>query len=124
MIPLIALVTRLGIPVRFAKPALIAALVAVLILAIGVAKCSYDRSVIAGHAARADAATAKADRKADDTAAVQRRADDSRLSSETTALEKVRIDAPDPVARRLARHRCLRLQQSARAAHREPPACQ
>ena len=87
------------------------------------AKCAYDSSVIERHEARQDAANAKADRKADAKAAEQRRADDSRIAQEGGQLEKVQSNANTPVDRRLARHRCLRLQQAARAAGRQPPAC-
>lgn len=94
-----------------------------VLVALGTAKCLYDRAVISRHAAGQEAATAKADRKADAKAAEQRRADDARIVQESTQLEKVQANANTEMERRLARHRCLRLQQSARAEHRQPPTC-
>ncbi len=125
---LIALAARFGIPEPMRRLAVIASLAIALFMILGVAKCSYDRSIIASHDAAQSAATAKADRKADDAAANTRRADDSRLAQERAQLEKVktnaksRDDAKDPngVAARL---RCIRLQQAARASNSQPPAC-
>lgn len=119
---LASLALRAGVPKRFAKAAGIAALVAVLALLLIVGKCSYDQSVIEKHDAKQDAATAKADRKADAKASTERRADDSRLITETQQLEGAR-NAPTDVDRRLARHRCLRTQQADRAAGRKSSVC-
>lgn len=113
----------LGISPRAAKFGLIAALVVAAILGLGIGKCSYDRSVVKNANAGQEAATAKADRRADTKAAEQRRADDGRLAQETRQLERAQSNAKTDVERRLARHRCLRAQQAARAGGREPPAC-
>ncbi|MFL6864101.1 MAG: hypothetical protein ACJ8DZ_13990 [Allosphingosinicella sp.] len=82
-------------------------------------------NIIATHDAKQDAANAKADRKADQKAAETRRVDDRRLTTEETQLEEVRENAKGLSAadRRRARYECIRLQQSARAEHRQPPAC-
>lgn len=103
----------------------IGALVALLVLGLGIAKCSYDRSIISAHDAKQVAATAKADRKADAKAADERRTDDTRLSAETQALNQVETAhaTDDPRTRRIARQRCLRDQQAARASGGEPPTC-
>lgn len=108
-----------------AKALGIGALVAVLVLSLGLAKCAYDRSIIGAHDAKRDAATAKADRKADAKAAEERRTDDARITNETQALENVEAHYANdtPTARRVARQRCIRLQQQARDAGRQPPAC-
>jgi hypothetical protein len=117
------LALKLGVTQRALKVGLIAGAVILLVIGVGVAKCAYDRSIIETHDARQSAANATADRKADAGAAVQRRADDSRLAQETQQLGKVQANAQSDVDRRLARHRCLRQQQAARASGREPPAC-
>ncbi len=116
-------ILALGVPAKFARPLAIVGLILLIIIALGVGKCTYDRSVIAKHDAKIEAATAKADRKADAAAAVTRRADDARITQEATQLEKVQANAPTDADRRLARHRCLRLQQSARAQGKPSPVC-
>lgn len=75
--------------------------------------------------AKQEAVATKADRKADEKAAVERRADDTRISNETQALKDVeeKHATDTPTARRVARQRCIRMQQQARAAGRQPPAC-
>jgi uncharacterized protein YfaS (alpha-2-macroglobulin family) len=112
-----------GVPAKFARPLAIAALVMALLAAMGGLKCAYDRNLIRDHQAAQAAANARADRKADARAAETRRADDARLTQESTQLEKVQANAPNDTARRLARHRCLRLQQAARRDGKQPPAC-
>jgi hypothetical protein len=119
---LAAAAMKLGVAERFAKPAGMAGAAILLLLAAWVLKSCYDARLIERHEAGQRAATAKADRKADTKAAEQRRADDTRLATETRQLEKSR-EADTDLDRRLARHRCLRLQQAARAGGREPPAC-
>jgi uncharacterized protein HemX len=83
----------------------------------------HDHRVIANHDARQDASTARADKKADNHAAVQRQTDDARLTQEQQQLQKAVTNANTNHDRSLARARCIRLQQSARAAKRQPPAC-
>ena len=122
--PLIGLALKVGIPARFAKIAVIASLVVLLVVGLGVAKCAYDRSVIKAHEAERDAATAKADRKADTKAAEERRSDDARLTTETQeikdAVEEAKRTGADP---RAAYYACVRLQQSARARGESSPDC-
>jgi hypothetical protein len=95
-----------------------------LLLVLSVAKCTYDKGVIEEYTAEQTAANAKADRKADQAAAEQRRVDDARLNQEATQLTEI---ANDPTVssmdRRIARHRCIQLQQSARTNGSEPPSC-
>jgi hypothetical protein len=74
MLSLIALAVRFGIPARFAKVAVIAALVFGTLTLLGIAKCTYDRNVIEKHEAkiqeRAKPATDKAaEERARDTIA-------------------------------------------------------
>lgn len=112
-----------GLSERLARVVAIGGLLALLAGAMGGVKCAYDRRLIDNHEARREAASAKADRKADAKAAVQRRADDARIAQEQVQLERVQANATSDMDRRLARHRCLRLQQAARRERRQPPAC-
>ena len=121
---LIGLALKAGIPARFAKIAVIGSLIVLLVVGLGVAKCAYDRSIIKAHDAERDAATAKADRKADAQSAEERRADDTRLAHETNevkeAVNEARVEGRDP---RAAYYECVKLQQSARALGKPPPDC-
>lgn len=108
---------------RMARIIAMAGLFLVILAVLYGAKCSYDRKLIGAHDAKQTAATAVADRKADTKAADQRRVDDARVTQETAQLEKVQANAPTDTARRLARHRCLRAQQSARASGKPSPIC-
>lgn len=123
MLSLIGLALKLGIPPRFAKAAVIATGVVLLLLAIFAAVKIHDHRVIAQHEVKQDAANAKADRTADSHAAEQRRADDARLTNEAQELNRSTNNGQTDLDRRLAFQRCLRMQQSARAAKRQPPAC-
>lgn len=123
MIWLIGLAAKLGVPPQFRKAAVIGAGIVLLGLAIFAAVKLHDRRVIATHEAKQDAANAKADRKADTKAAEQRRADDIRLAQEADQLKEAQSHAKSNHDRSLARARCIRLQQAARAANRQPPAC-
>lgn len=119
---LIGLALKAGIPAKFAKPAIIATLIVLLVVGLGVAKCAYDRSVIKSHEAERDLAIERADRKADAKAAEERRSDDARLTTEAQEIKEAINEAGnDPAARRAAYYRCVELQQSARA-RGEPPA--
>lgn len=121
---LIGWALKLGIPARFAKIAVIAALVTLLVVGLGVAKCAYDRSIIRAHDAQRDAATAKADRAADAKAAEERRSDDARLTKEGQEIKEAINEAGnDPAARRAAYYRCVAKQQEARQKGALVPDC-
>jgi uncharacterized protein HemX len=120
---LLSLVGKLGIPPQFRKAALIGTAIVLLVALLAVGKCTYDRSVIRNHEAKQDAANAKADRAADQKAAEQRRADDSRLTQEANELNRSTDYAQTNHDRSSARFRCIKLQQDARAAKRKPPSC-
>lgn len=121
---LLALAIKAGIAPRFAKPVLIGLAIVLLLAALGTAKCTYDRSVIRNHTAGQDAATAKADRKADTNAATQRRADDARANTEQTeikeAIDVARSTGADP---RAAYYDCVSRQQAARRDGKPPANC-
>lgn len=108
---------------KFAKPLIFVVLAFLILGALWGGKCAYDHSIINAHEAKQDAANSKADRKADNHAAEQRRADDARLTQETNELNRSTNNGQTDLDRRLAFQRCLRMQQSARAAKRQPPAC-
>ena len=122
---LAALAMRAGIPERFARAAVVAIGVVLLILAAGIAKCCYDRTLIASHDAARDLELSEGARAADANAAETRRADDARLSAETYQLNEVVTHAePAPLSdARRNYYSCLRVQQAARAAGRPAPAC-
>ena len=65
----------------------------------------------------------KEDRRADQAAAAQRRKDDIRINQEASALERIAEIETTDMARRLARHRCIRMQQQARRDGGIAPAC-
>ena len=122
---LAALAMRAGIPERFARASVIALGVILLILGLGIAKCRYDRALIAAHDAARDLELSEGARAADANAAETRRADDARLSAETYQLNEVVTHAePAPLSdARRNYYSCLRVQQAARAAGRPAPAC-
>jgi hypothetical protein len=83
----------------------------------------YNHHVIGAHEAKQTASNSIADKKADNQAADQRRSDDARLTNESTELNRSTTNAQTDLDRDLAFQHCLRAQQSARAAKRQPPAC-
>jgi uncharacterized membrane protein YhiD involved in acid resistance len=121
---LISLATGLGVPARLAKPVL-AVVGAILLLGVlWGSKCAYDKRVIANHEAKQEAATAKADRKADAKAAEQRRTDDSRSTAEATEIKETIDEAKRTGANpRAAYYECVRKQQLARRTHKPSPDC-
>lgn len=87
------------------------------------AKALYDHSIISNHDAKIEASAAKDDRKADQKAADQGAKDLARQNQEADELIKVQENAKSETDRRLAFHRCLSLQQRARANGLKPPRC-
>ena len=120
----ISLLIGWGVPAKLAKPLLYGVGVLLLLLAIFAAVKLHDRRVVAQHQAAQDASNAKADRKADQQAGEQRRADDARQTNETqeinNAVSEAKRTGADP---RAAYYHCVELQQAARAAKRVVPAC-
>lgn len=115
---------------KFAKPAgyVLTALLAIAIF-FG-AKALYDHKIISNHDAKIDASAAKADRAADQNAAATETTNVARQNYEADQLTRAADDAPknnpgvDPAtARRIAFHKCLGLQQRARANGLQPPRC-
>lgn len=126
MIPLFLLnwAAKAGIPERFRKDAVVAVFVVLVLAAIVIGVKVHDHNVIKQHEATQDAANTKANQKADNHAAEQRRVDDARSTQEQQQVKEAINEAgSDPAARRAAYYRCVGLQQSARANRQQPPEC-
>lgn len=108
----------------FARIIAYAALVLIIVGALWGAKCAYDSHIIGAHDAKQAAATAKADKNADDNAATSRVTDVTREQNEATqaqeAINEAKRTGADP---RAAYYGCVRKQQSARSAGQPPPVC-
>ena len=121
---LINLALKTGIPPRFAKIAVIAGLVVLLVVGLGAAKCAYDRSVIERHAAAEKAKQAKRERRADTNLERQKDADEAAAAARQREIDNATRNIPDqaPSARQRARA-CLELVRQAEAAGKPKPAC-
>lgn len=88
---------------RFAKPLIYAALAALLIGGLGIAKCAYDRSVIEKHDAKVTAKIATAARSASETATAKA---ENRAAVEIVRVIEIKKDVDhakqDPAAQSLA----------------------
>jgi len=113
-----------GVPLRFARPLMLAGTVLFAAALVALAwRCSVD-SAVDDREARQRAANAEQARKADQGTAEQQRADDARNRAERGELEKVPTDAATPLSDRdRAYLRCVRLQQRARTRGEPAPAC-
>lgn len=111
-----------GVPERWKNAVAWLFLIAAVAIALGIAKRIYDANVIEDHTATVDLSREKADRKADNNAAEQRRVDDARLAQEQQERTDV-VKSADPAVRKREFYRCVRLQQTARANGLEPPSC-
>lgn len=112
------------IPERFRKAFGVAVILVGIVVLISVGVMLHDRRVIKNYTNAQGAKTAKADRKADNTAAEQRRVDDKRSIDEAQevkeAINEAKAEGRDP---RAAYYECVRLQQSARREHKPSPNC-
>ncbi|MBA3670248.1 MAG: hypothetical protein H0W71_09360 [Sphingomonas sp.] len=123
MTAIIARLIALGCPPALAKPLMVAVAALALLGAVAGIKGCYDRRVVSHHNAKVEAATAKADRKADSHAAETRIADQARANAESTQISEALHEAgTDPIARRRAYYDCVRKFQSARA-NQSPATC-
>lgn len=112
-----------GVPLRFARPLMLVAVVGLVVLLVGLAwRCSVDNAVDEREAGQR-AVNVEQARKADQSAAEQQRVDDGRNRAEREQLEKVPTDANPISDRERAYLRCVRLQQRARANGEPAPAC-
>ncbi|WP_414902449.1 hypothetical protein ACMT1E_04265 [Sphingomonas flavalba] len=121
---LIRLALSAGVPERLARPVVIAALVALAIVGLGVAKCRYDAALIARHDAEASTKALTRDAAAKEQAAIERRADDAAVAARTKGLQDAIDAAPDgapgPATVALG---CERLRRQGAAPADLPSAC-
>ena len=98
---------------RWARAAAWAVLVILIIVALGVAKCSYDGRIIETHDAKVTQKTLRTDAAANDAAADQRAKDaisnDTAAKERKDAIEKAAPGRPSGAAVRLG---CERLRQA------------
>lgn len=101
---------------KFAKPLIYALAIVVLVAGFGIAKCSYDRHIIADH----EAATVQRAKPATDQAATERASETTTLSNQEQEMHNVIAAEPDqPIAPTSHARACLQLQR----AGRHSPAC-
>ncbi len=113
-----------GIPPKSARFFAYAGLALILLAAMGMMKCAYDRNLIRNHDSKREATIAKADRKADANAAEQRRVDDARAVTENQEIKEAVNDAvSEGRDGRAAYYSCIKLQQAARRSNLPPAAC-
>ncbi len=121
------MLTMLAAKIGLSPRVLIGGLIALAVAALLTLTYCLGKSAGKGEANEArlegNVEAVKADRAADTKAAETRRTDDARLTAEQSELKEVTTNAPDPAAARRAHYRCIRLQQAAREAGREPPSC-
>ena len=98
---------------RWARAAAWAALVILIVMALGVAKCTYDGRIIEAHDAKVTQKTLRTDAAANDAAADQRAKDaisnDTAAKERKDAIEQAAPGRPSDAAVRLG---CERLRQA------------
>ncbi len=121
---LIAWLVLKGVSPKFARPLAYAALALTLLAVMLGMKMAYDRNLIRTHDSKREATIAKADRKADATAAEQRRVDDERANTENQEIkEAVNEAVSEGRDGRAAYYACIERLQAARRGHLAPPDC-
>jgi hypothetical protein len=121
---LIGIVTGWGVSKKLAGPFIVLLGIAIVVALFLGAKALYDSNLIKTHDLKVEAQQSKDDRKADTTAAEQRRADDARVAREKEELDNVLTKPASTAAQRRADfYRCIELQRRARANGLEPPTC-
>lgn len=119
------LATHLGVTQKVAKFGLIGFAVVSLIVGLGVAKCSYDKSIVTNYVAKAEVKDLKTTVKANEHAANKRIEDTVRISGEAAELQR-NIDHADAKTIndvRASYYECVRRQQLARKQRKQSPAC-
>ena len=131
MMPTLLALVPSFIPPRFRKAAVFVTLALLLLAALGMAKCAYDRSVIRKHDAAQQLKIerdklAQATREREATAALVRRQreDEVAATARTREIDHATKNIPDtaPSARQRARA-CIELRRQAKANGRPEPAC-
>ncbi len=113
-----------GVSPRFARPLAYAGLVLAFLVLMAVGKCSYDRSVIAKHDAKATLDQAKRERTADANLHEQKGRDETASTQRQEEIDHATRNIPDqaPSARQRARA-CVELRRQAKASGGREPAC-
>lgn len=122
---LIGLALKAGIPARFAK---VAVIVALIVLAVGTffgAKALYDRSVIRDHTQKQEGRQTKRERTADTNLELRKDVDEAAARLRQQEIDNATKNIPDqaPSARQRARA-CVELVRQAKAAGQPIPACE
>jgi len=126
---LFSLLTGWGVPARAAKPVGFVGIGIIVLIVLWGAKCMIEKQAVDSYQTQVELNAAVEDRKADQKAADQAAKDEDRLNYEADQMEEAVKNAPkDPAIpddreRALAFHRCLSLQQRARANGLQPPRC-
>lgn len=112
MASLLSLAVSAGVPQRFAKPVVVAALAVLAIAAFFGAKALYDRSVIRDHEQKQEVKQARREEKADANLYRQKSADEAAARQRQQEIDDATRDIPDqaPSARQRART-CLELRR-------------
>ena len=121
---LLSLVMGAGVPAKFAKPVLIAGLLALALTALGLGKCAYDRSVIRQHEQKAALDQARRERPADANLHQQSGRDDAASEQRKQEINDATRTIPDqrPSARQRA-IACVELRREAKLRGKPEPAC-
>jgi uncharacterized protein HemX len=109
---------------KWAKPAAIGGLIALLIAILAVGKCAYDKSVIRQHEQKAALQQAKRERKADANLQTQKGRDEAAAQQRQQEIDNATRNIPDqaPSARQRARV-CVELRRQAQQRGKPVPAC-
>ena len=109
---------------KFAKAGVIGAAIVLLVLALGLGKCAYDRSVIRHHDQKAALQQEKRERKADQNLNQQIGRDQAAAQQRQQEIDNATRNIPDqaPSARQHARA-CVELRREAKQRGKPQPAC-
>lgn len=109
---------------KFAKLAVIASAIVLLIAILGLGKCAYDKSVIRQHEQKAEIKQVKRERKADANLQVSKGRDDAAAQQRKQEIDNATRTIPDqrPSARQRA-IACVELRREAKQRGKPEPAC-
>lgn len=109
---------------KFAKLAVIASSIVLLIAILGLGKCAYDKSVIRQHEQKAEIKQVKRERKADANLQVSKGRDDAAAQQRKQEIDNATRTIPDqrPSARQRA-IACVELRREAKQRGKPEPAC-
>jgi uncharacterized protein HemX len=109
---------------KFAKLAVIASSIVLLIAILGLGKCAYDKSVIRQHEQKAEIKQVKRERKADANLQVSKGRDDAAAQQRKQEIDNATRTIPDqrPSDRQRA-IACVELRREAKQRGKPEPAC-